>query len=209
MRGFKRFHLVNKTNKASPRSSKYTGGLTTFMKKKSRLSRSLEREATLVENFKYSHTLKANKERFADERSAARYAIAHEDYTQRLKVATQQSYLSRDDPGSNASVVDPDRVWCETVSEPYKNHVYGLGLFFFSDLHTSTLAASFASASATSLADLEEVVDLRKEVQKLTGELHQQTQQSRQRYNELLARVKDTDAIRSKLMEKLKLLEHL
>ncbi|RYR59496.1 hypothetical protein Ahy_A05g025389 [Arachis hypogaea] len=65
--GFKRRHLSNVANKASPRSSKYTDRSATFMKMKSRLSKSLDIEVTLAE------TLKANKERFADEWSAAYY----------------------------------------------------------------------------------------------------------------------------------------
>ncbi|RYR28957.1 hypothetical protein Ahy_B01g053189 [Arachis hypogaea] len=71
--GFKCRCLMNKTNRASPRSSKYTGGSATFMKMKSKLSNSLDREATLTETFKYTHMLKANKERFVDEQSTAHY----------------------------------------------------------------------------------------------------------------------------------------
>ncbi|RYQ89067.1 hypothetical protein Ahy_B09g095909 [Arachis hypogaea] len=65
--GFRRLYLTNRANGASPRLSKYTGGSTTFMKTKSRLSKSLEHEATLAETFEYTHTLKANKKRFAHE----------------------------------------------------------------------------------------------------------------------------------------------
>ncbi|RYR12774.1 hypothetical protein Ahy_B04g070138 [Arachis hypogaea] len=65
--GFKRHRLTNIANGALPSTSKYTGGSATFMKTKSRLSKSLDREATLAETFKYTHTLKANKEKFADE----------------------------------------------------------------------------------------------------------------------------------------------
>ncbi|QHO19511.1 uncharacterized protein DS421_11g329620 [Arachis hypogaea] len=65
--GFKRQRLTNVANRASPKSSKYTDGSATFMKTKSRLSKSLDREATLAETYKYTHTLKANKERFVDE----------------------------------------------------------------------------------------------------------------------------------------------
>ncbi|RYR07373.1 hypothetical protein Ahy_B05g074712 [Arachis hypogaea] len=72
-KGFKRRRLTNVANRVSPRSSKYTGGSATFMKIKSKLSKSLDCEATLAETFKYTHTLKANKERFADERSTAHY----------------------------------------------------------------------------------------------------------------------------------------
>ncbi|RYQ90418.1 hypothetical protein Ahy_B09g096520 [Arachis hypogaea] len=65
--------LTNKTTRASLRSSKYTRESATFIHTKSRLSNSLERETSLVETFKYTHTLKANKKRFADERSATHY----------------------------------------------------------------------------------------------------------------------------------------
>ncbi|RYR28352.1 hypothetical protein Ahy_B01g052465 [Arachis hypogaea] len=114
-----------------------------------------------------------------------------EDYTQRLEAATQQSQLpsGNDDLGSDTSVVDPDRVWSETASEPYKNHVFAL-------------AASSTSVSVTSPANPEEVFDLMEEVQKLTQELHQQAQQYEQRYNE-------TAAINSQMTEKLEWLDHL
>ncbi|RYQ79689.1 hypothetical protein Ahy_Scaffold2g107664 [Arachis hypogaea] len=72
--GFKYRHLMNRTNKALPRSSKYIGGSVTFMKTKSKLSKSLEHEATSVESFKYIYMLKANMERFNNERSTAHYA---------------------------------------------------------------------------------------------------------------------------------------
>ncbi|RYR14187.1 hypothetical protein Ahy_B04g070789 isoform B [Arachis hypogaea] len=71
--GFKHCRLTNVANRVLPRSSKYKGGSATFMKTKSRLSESLDHEATLAETFKYTHILKANNERFADERSVAHY----------------------------------------------------------------------------------------------------------------------------------------
>ncbi|QHO11770.1 uncharacterized protein DS421_15g501080 [Arachis hypogaea] len=70
--GFKLHRLTKVANRASPRSSSYTSGSATFMKTKSRLSKSLDRKSTLVETFKYTHTLKANKERFSDERRITR-----------------------------------------------------------------------------------------------------------------------------------------
>ncbi|RYR54081.1 hypothetical protein Ahy_A06g029345 [Arachis hypogaea] len=161
--GFKHCHLMNATNRALPRSSKYTDGSATFMKTKCELSKSLDREATLAETFKYTHTF---KERFTYEQSVANY----EDYTQRLEAASQQSQppSGNDDPSSNTSVVDLDSVWRKTAFEPHKNCHFGLGSFFTSGLCTSALAASSASASATSPANPEEVVNLREEVQKLT-----------------------------------------
>ncbi|QHN87192.1 uncharacterized protein DS421_16g552910 [Arachis hypogaea] len=106
--GFKYRRLMNIANKASPRSSRYTGGSTTFMKTKTRLSKSLDPEATLAETFKYIHTLKANKEKFTDEQLTADY---------------QSRPPSRaDKAGSETSVVDHDRIWCKTASKPHKNH---------------------------------------------------------------------------------------
>ncbi|QHO11726.1 uncharacterized protein DS421_15g500680 [Arachis hypogaea] len=60
--------LTNRANMVSARSSKYTGGSATFMKTNARLSKLLDREATLAETFKYTHTLKENKARFTDQR---------------------------------------------------------------------------------------------------------------------------------------------
>ncbi|RYR75969.1 hypothetical protein Ahy_A01g000567 [Arachis hypogaea] len=143
--GFRHRHLINRANRTSPRSSKYTGGSATFMKTKSRLSNSLENVATLAETFRYTHTLKANKKRFADEGSVAHY----------------QSQPNGDDPNFDASVVNCDRVWHDSASESYKNRISELGSFFASGLHNSTLAASSVSASTTSPVDPEEVIDLR------------------------------------------------
>ncbi|RYR64007.1 hypothetical protein Ahy_A03g010166 [Arachis hypogaea] len=117
---------------ASSRSSKYTGGSATFMKAKDRLLKSLDREATFAETFKYTHTLKENKAGFANQRSRDHY---------RLGAMTQQSQQIGEDAadGSAASAVDPDVVCHETASVPYKNRVYGVGSFFTSSLRTSTL----------------------------------------------------------------------
>ncbi|RYR01840.1 hypothetical protein Ahy_B06g080701 [Arachis hypogaea] len=158
--GFRHRRLTNRANRTSTRSSKYTGGSATFMKIKARLLKSLDREVTLAETFKYTHTLKENKARFADQQSQDHY----ESYTQKLEVATQQSQQSgKDADGSIASVVDPDAVWCETASAPYKNCVYGMGSFFASNLHISTLRPW--SASATSRAvEHEKGMDLRLQV---------------------------------------------
>ncbi|RYR31665.1 hypothetical protein Ahy_B01g056526 [Arachis hypogaea] len=182
-KGFKCHRLTNVTNRASSRSSKYMGRSATFMKTKSRLSKLLDREATLTETFKYIHTLKANKKRFADEQSMTH----HEDYTKRLEATNQQSQppSGNNEVDSETSVVDPDRVWHEIAFEPHKNRCFGLGLFFISGLRSSALVASFAFASATSPANPQEVVDLREE------ELHQQVEQSEQRYNNLLARLRE------------------
>ncbi|QHN93294.1 uncharacterized protein DS421_17g591430 [Arachis hypogaea] len=170
---FKCHRLTNVTNRALPRSSRYTNESATFVKMKSRLSKSLDREATLAETFKYTHALKANKEIFDDERSA-------EEYTQRLEAATQQSQLpsKADEAGYKTSTVDPNRIYHEITSEPHKNHRFGLGSFFANGLRSSALAAFSASAFGTSHANPQKVVNLREEVQKPTQELHQQVEQS-------------------------------
>ncbi|RYR28361.1 hypothetical protein Ahy_B01g052470 [Arachis hypogaea] len=62
--GFRHRRLTNRANKASERSSKYTGDSASFIKTKARLLKLLNRKATLVETFKYIHTLKENKARF-------------------------------------------------------------------------------------------------------------------------------------------------
>ncbi|RYR57197.1 hypothetical protein Ahy_A05g022934 [Arachis hypogaea] len=145
--GFKRRYLMNVANRVSVKSSKYTGGLATFMKTKSKLSKLLDREATLAEIFKYSHTLKANKERFVTKQS--------------------QPPIENDKAGSKTSVVDPYRVWRETASQPHKNSRFKMGSFFTSGLCSSSLATSSTSDFATSPTDPQEVVNLREKVQKL------------------------------------------
>ncbi|RYQ89493.1 hypothetical protein Ahy_B09g096103 [Arachis hypogaea] len=75
--GFMYWRLTNRANRASARSSKYTGGSVTFMKTKVRLSKSLDRDPTLAKTFMYAHTLKENKTRFADQRSQDHYVSKH------------------------------------------------------------------------------------------------------------------------------------
>ncbi|RYR21971.1 hypothetical protein Ahy_B03g067263 [Arachis hypogaea] len=158
--GFKHRHITNRASKASFKSSKYIGGSANFMKTKAKLSKSLDREAMMVETFKYTHTLKENKERFANQQAADHY----EPYTQRLEATTQQSQCIGDDGNNSAeSVVDPDRVWCKAASEPYENHMYGLRSFFVDNLRTSTLTQSFASATSRPV-DPEDDIDLKEQV---------------------------------------------
>ncbi|RYR68413.1 hypothetical protein Ahy_A03g014914 [Arachis hypogaea] len=111
--GFKRRRLTNIANRVSPRLSKYMGGSATFMKRKSKLYKSLDREATLAETFKYTHTLKDNKERFADERGLHAEVRGHD-----LAISAASG---NDEVDSETSMVDPDRLWCEIVSQPHKN----------------------------------------------------------------------------------------
>ncbi|RYR61823.1 hypothetical protein Ahy_A04g019048 [Arachis hypogaea] len=149
--GFKHRCLTNRANRASGRSSKYTGGSATFMKTKARI------------------TLKDNKKRFADQQAADHY----DSYTKRLEATTQQSqHIGDNRNNSTEPAVDLDRVWCEAASEPYKNRMYRLGSFFIDNLPISTLRHS--SASATSRPVDPEDVDLQKQVLFLTRNLHQQ-----------------------------------
>ncbi|RYQ98651.1 hypothetical protein Ahy_B07g086416 isoform A [Arachis hypogaea] len=86
------------------------------MKTKVRLSKSLNCNATMTETFKYTHTLKENKERFANQRFTDHY---------RLEAVTQQSQHIEDD-GNNyaASEVDPNTIWHETAFESYMNRTF-------------------------------------------------------------------------------------
>ncbi|QHO43352.1 uncharacterized protein DS421_5g162080 [Arachis hypogaea] len=94
----------------------------------------------MVETFKYTHTLKENNERFADQWSTDHY---------RLEETTQQTqHTGEDDNNSVDSVVNPNTVLHKTASEPYKNRVYRLGSFFTNNLRTSTLRASSASTTS-------------------------------------------------------------
>ncbi|RYR50015.1 hypothetical protein Ahy_A07g036562 isoform B [Arachis hypogaea] len=132
------------------------------MKTKVRLSKSLNCDATMMETFKYTHTLKENKERFANQRFADHYI---------LEAATQQSqHIGDDDNNYAASEVNPNMIWRETAFESYKNRVYGLGSFFTDNLCTSTLRPSSTSATSWPV-DPEESVGLREQVLELTQSL--------------------------------------
>ncbi|RYR77936.1 hypothetical protein Ahy_A01g002647 isoform B [Arachis hypogaea] len=124
----------------------------------------------MVRIFKYDHTLKENKERFAYQRS----------YTLRLEAVTQQSQHIKDDSNNIVvSVVDSDMVCRNTASEPYKNHDYGLRSFFTDNLCTSTLRPSSPSATSRPV-NPEDGINLREQVLELTWSLHQQAQQLQQ-----------------------------
>ncbi|RYR52922.1 hypothetical protein Ahy_A06g027780 [Arachis hypogaea] len=135
--GFRHRHLTNRANRASVKSSKYTGSSMTFMKMKARLEcKSLDREAILGKTFKYTHMLKEKKETFDDQRS-------QDHYRSRL---SSLSKVGRTPPIGDA-VVDPDAVWHETASAPYKNRVYRMGSIFASSIRTSMLRLSLGSTS--------------------------------------------------------------
>ncbi|RYQ96519.1 hypothetical protein Ahy_B08g092303 [Arachis hypogaea] len=202
--GFRHQRLTNRANRALARSSKYTGGSTTFMKMKVRLSKSLEREATLTETFKFTHTLKENKARFVDQRSQDHY---------RLKATTQQSQQNGEDAadGFLTSVVDSDVVCHETTSSPYKNRVYGLGSFFTSSLRTSTLSPPSGSAISRAIHP-EEGMDLRLQEQELQRSLHQQAQEFndyQEKYQEILTRMTSTNEFRLEFRESLEQMQRM
>ncbi|RYR17066.1 hypothetical protein Ahy_B03g061869 [Arachis hypogaea] len=97
-------------------------------------------------------------------------------YTQRLEVATKQSQRIGDDDNNFAAlVVDPDQVWREAASEPYKNRMYKFRSFFADNLRTSTLIHSSTFATSRPI-DPKNGVDLREHVLLLTWSLHQQAQ---------------------------------
>ncbi|RYR47591.1 hypothetical protein Ahy_A07g033528 [Arachis hypogaea] len=199
--GFRHWHLTNRANMALARSSKYTGGSVTFTKTKARLSKSLDHDATLVENFKYTYTLKENKERFTDQQSVDHY----ESYTQRLETSTH----GEDASGSTASVVDSDAVWRETSSAPYKNCVYGLGSFFASSLRTSTLRSSSATTTIRAV-NPKKGIDLRLQVQELIRSLHEQAHklnETRERYQKIFTWVTNTNELRLEWRERLQRME--
>ncbi|RYR15664.1 hypothetical protein Ahy_B04g072562 [Arachis hypogaea] len=187
--GFKRCRLMNRANRISARSLKYTGGAVIFIKTRANMLSSLspnimsllldltcvvDRDATIAETFKYTHTLKENKERFTDQQVADYYVSKH--------------HLTRDDGNnSTASVIDPDMVRHKAASEPYKNRVYRMGLFFVENLRTSTLRHS--SASTTSLSvDPKDGINLREQAQQL--------RESEERYQAILSRMIGTDDLR-------------
>ncbi|RYR15738.1 hypothetical protein Ahy_B04g072665 [Arachis hypogaea] len=178
--GFKHRRLTNRANRASTMASKYTGGSATFMKKKAKLSKSLDHEATMVKTFKYTHTLKENK---------------------RLETATQQSQRTRDDGNNSAaSVVDPDRFWREAASKPYKNRVYGLGSCFADNLRTSTLIHSSSSTTSRPV-DPEDGVYLREHAQQLW--------EFEERYQAILSRMTDTNDLGRECRRELEWLQRI
>ncbi|MED6223783.1 hypothetical protein PIB30_077477 [Stylosanthes scabra] len=86
----------------------------------------------------------------------------------------------------NRSIVEKRADDLLTLSEPYRNRVYGAGGFFASSLCRSGYAGSSASASSshTGPADLE-VVDLREQVQNLTQSLESQGHMLQQQIDEV------------------------
>ncbi|RYR21260.1 hypothetical protein Ahy_B03g066543 [Arachis hypogaea] len=70
--------------------------------------------------------------------------------------------IGDDNNTSATSVVDPDQVWHEAASEPYKNRVYGLRSFFADNFCMSTLKHSSVSSTSRPV-DPEDGIDLREQ----------------------------------------------
>ncbi|QHN92403.1 uncharacterized protein DS421_17g583420 [Arachis hypogaea] len=169
-------------------------------------SKSLDRDATLAETFKYTYTLKENKERFVGQRYADHYylRVLHvETGGRNLTISAKwggRQWLCCFSHRSQYSLAQ-DRL--SAVQEP----CIRVGLFFTSSLQTST------SASATSKAvDLEEGIDLRLHVQELTQSLHDQAQkmkETQERYQKILTRMTDKDELRLEWREQLERLQRM
>ncbi|MED6185075.1 hypothetical protein PIB30_053533 [Stylosanthes scabra] len=76
----------------------------------------------------------------------AESSLVDTEFSANFKQATQQAQEEGDEI---AATVDPNLVWRQTLSEPYKNRVYGAGGFFASSLRTSGYGDSSASATGT------------------------------------------------------------
>ncbi|MED6145175.1 hypothetical protein PIB30_022634 [Stylosanthes scabra] len=120
-------------------------------------TRLLDRPPTDVEVFRETHTRKRN--RTIVEKRAEDLLT---EFSANLEEATQQAQEEGDD--ESPATVDPDIVWRQTLSEPYKNRVYGAEGFFASSLRRSGYAGSSASASSCHTGPpTPEVVDLREQ----------------------------------------------
>ncbi|MED6157493.1 hypothetical protein PIB30_023534 [Stylosanthes scabra] len=114
-----------------------------------------------VEVFRETHTRK--RDRSIVEKRAEDLLT---EFSANLDEATQQAQEEGDE---SPAIVDLDIVWRQTLSEPYKNRVYGAGGFFASSLCRSGYAGSSALASSCHTGSpAQEVVDLREQSLKST-----------------------------------------
>ncbi|MED6132826.1 hypothetical protein PIB30_022610 [Stylosanthes scabra] len=166
--GFKKRQASSKKNRASSKGGcLHTGGSATIPKTRARMTRSLDRPPTDVEVFKEVYTRKRDKS--IGEKRAEDLLT---EFSANLDEATQQAQEEGDE---SAATVDLDTVWRQTLSEPYKNRVYGAGGFFASSLRRSGYAGSSASASSCHTGlPAPEVVDLREQSLQSQGDLLQQ-----------------------------------
>ncbi|MED6158474.1 hypothetical protein PIB30_033007 [Stylosanthes scabra] len=187
--GCKKRQASSKKNRASSKGGcLHTGGSATITKTRARMTRSLDRLPTDVEVFRETHTRK--RYRSIVEKRAEDLLT---EFSANLDEATQRAQEEGDE---SPATVDPNIVWRQTLSEPYKNRVYGAGGFFASSLRRSGYADSSASASSCHTGPpAPEVVDLREQVQNLT--------QSLQSHGDLLQQqIDEVKSLKSTLAEK-------
>ncbi|MED6191702.1 hypothetical protein PIB30_003046 [Stylosanthes scabra] len=177
--GFKKRQASSKKNRASSKGGcLHIGGPATIPKTRARMTRSLDRPPTDVEVFRETHT--RNRDRSIVKKRAEDLLT---EFSANLDEATQQAQEEGDE---SAAIVDPDIVWRQTLSKPYKNWVYGAGGFFASSLRRSGYAGSSASASSCHTdPPAPEVVDLREQVQNLTQSLQSQGDLLQQQIDEV------------------------
>ncbi|MED6131333.1 hypothetical protein PIB30_008979 [Stylosanthes scabra] len=187
--GFKKRQTSSKKNRASFKGGcLHTGGSATIPKTRARMTKSLDRSPTDVEFFRKTHTRK--RDRSIVEKRAEDLLT---EFSANLDEATQQAQEEGD---VSVATVDSDIVWRQTLSEPYKNRVYGAGGFFASSLRISGYAGSSASASSCHTGPpAPEVVDLREQVQNLTQSLQSQGDLLQQQIDEV-------KSLKSTLVEK-------
>ncbi|MED6147057.1 hypothetical protein PIB30_040431 [Stylosanthes scabra] len=131
-----------------------------------------------VEVFRETHTRK--RDRSIVEKRAEDLLT---EFSANLNEATQRAQEEGDE---SPATVDPDIVWRQTLSEPYKNRVYGAGGFFASLLRRSSYADSSKSTSSCHTGPpAPEVVDLREQVQNLTQSLQSQGDLLQQQIDEV------------------------
>ncbi|MED6121835.1 hypothetical protein PIB30_033851 [Stylosanthes scabra] len=105
------------------------------------------------------------------------------EFSANLEHATQQAQEEGDE---SAAIVDPNVVWRQTLSEPYKNQVYRAGGFFASSLRRSGYAGSSASASSSHTGPAQQI----DEVKTLRDTLAQMAQRD-ERTEEYLRRMEE------------------
>ncbi|MED6185429.1 hypothetical protein PIB30_056999 [Stylosanthes scabra] len=139
------------------------------------------------------HYQAVNKTRSLD-RSPTEPELFRETHTWKLDGSIvekrAENLLAQEEGDEFAGTVNPNVVWRQTLSEPYKNRVYGADGFFAGSLCTSGYGGSSAtSASAAStqsgLATSEaKVVDLREQMHNLMQSLENQRQVLQQHIDE-------------------------
>ncbi|MED6173188.1 hypothetical protein PIB30_056881 [Stylosanthes scabra] len=189
---------VNKVNRASSKGNYlYNGGSTMIPKTRARMTRSLDCPPTKAELFRETHTRKCDKhivEKRAD------YLLT--EFSANFKQATQRAQEEGDE---SAGTVDPNVVWHQTLSEPYKNWVYGAEGFFAPPAMEVPLPLQPSLRQAL-LRRLR--LDLRDHVQNLTQSLENQGQVLQQHIYEVW-RLNDTLAQNAWAEEHLRRMEEM